>query len=159
MKPNVLKALNEQIQAELYSSYLYLSMAAYFANNNLNGFAHWMKKQAMEEYGHAMKFFDYIYERNGQVELQTIQQPPREWSSPKHAMEETYKHECYISERIYQLVDVAMQEKDHATLNFLQWFVAEQVEEESTVLAIVQQLNMVEGNIGLLMIDRELKNR
>jgi ferritin len=106
-----------------------------------------------------MKFFDYIYERNGQVELQTIQQPPREWSSPKHAMEEAYKHECYISERINQLVDLAMQEKDHATLNFLQWFVAEQVEEESTVLEIVQQLNMVEGNIGLLMIDRGLKNR
>ncbi|MCX7697181.1 MAG: ferritin [Bacteroidales bacterium] len=159
MNSKVVKALNDQIQAELYSSYLYLSMAAYFADANLNGFSHWMKIQAQEEYGHAMRIFDYLNERNQRVELLSIQQPPKDWSSPKQAFEDAYKHECYISDRINKILELAIEEKDYATQNFLQWFIAEQVEEEASVNEILQHLNMIEGNTGLLMLDKELKKR
>jgi len=156
----MLDELNRQVNAELYSSYLYLSMAAYFESINLKGFANWMKIQAREEVTHAMKFFDYINERGGRVTLDTIKKPPAEWKSPLDVFENTYKHEVNVTKMINSLVDLAIREKDHATYNMLQWFVAEQVEEEASADAIRQQLKFIgKDGRGLLMLDRELSRR
>jgi len=156
----MLDELNKQVNAELYSSYLYLSMAAYFESINLKGFANWMKIQAQEEVTHAMKFFDYINERGGRVTLDTIKKPPAEWKSPLDVFENTYKHEVNVTKMINSLVDLAIKEKDHATYNMLQWFVAEQVEEEASADAIRQQLKFIgKDGRGLLMLDRELSRR
>lgn len=153
-------ALNEQVNAEMFSSYLYLSMSAYFADMNLNGFANWMRVQAQEELAHAMKFFDYINERGGRIELKVIEQPRKEWGSVIEAMEETYKHEQLVTSLINNLVNVAIEEKDHASNNFLQWFVSEQVEEEAHASELLSELKMIEGKgPALFMIDRELKTR
>lgn len=154
------KALNDQINAEAYSSYLYLSMAAYFESINLKGFANWMMVQAQEEDLHAMKFFDFVNERSGRVRLQAIKAPPHDWESPLAAFEAVYTHECHVTGLINKLVDLSLKLSDHATNNFLQWFVAEQVEEEASADAIVQQLKLIgtDGH-GLFMIDRELANR
>ena len=156
----MLDELNRQVNAELYSSYLYLSMAAYFESINLKGFANWMKIQAQEEVTHAMKFFDYINERGGRVTLDAIKKPPAEWKSPLDVFENTYKHEVNVTKMINSLVDLAIKEKDHATYNMLQWFVAEQVEEEASADAIRQQLKFIgKDGRGLLMLDRELSRR
>jgi len=127
------KALNKQINAELYSAYLYLSMVAYFESVNLPGFANWMKVQTQEELMHAMKIYDFVNERGGRVVLKAIEAPPTEWDSPLDAFEATYKHEQKVTGLINNLVNLAIEEKDHATSSFLQWFVNEQVEEESSV--------------------------
>lgn len=154
------KALNEQINAELYSSYIYLSMSAYFENQNMKGFANWMRIQAQEELTHAMKFFDFVSERGGKVELKAIDKPESTWKGVLQVIEETYKHELFITSCINNLVNVAIAEKDHATNNFLQWFVSEQVEEEANVSEILEQLKMIDGKgPGLFMLDRELKTR
>ncbi len=156
----MVKALNEQINAEMYSAYLYLSMAAYFEAENLPGMAAWMRTQTQEETAHAMKFFDYIHERRGRVVLQAIDQPIEEWKSPLAAFEAAFEHEQMITGRIDDLVNLAVQEKDHATNAFLQWFVNEQVEEETSVDTIVQMLKMGEKAPGaMFMIDRELGQR
>ncbi len=154
------EALNKQINAELYSAYLYLSMAAYFESISLSGFAKWMEIQTMEEMSHAKKFYDFVNERGGRVILETIEQPKSEWSSPLEAFEDAYKHEKYVTGLINDLVDLALEEKDHATNNFLQWFVGEQVEEEASADEIVQKLKLV-GNRGnaIFMMDRELGQR
>ncbi|HOV10385.1 MAG TPA: ferritin [Bacteroidales bacterium] len=154
------KALNEQINAEFFSSYLYLSMAAYFERLNLTGFANWMRVQEKEENAHGMIFFNYINERGGRVELQAIEKPAADWKSPIKVFEEVLKHEQKVTALINNLVNIAIQEKDHATNNKLQWFVAEQVEEEANASALLEQLKLVEGNgQGLLLLDRELKTR
>ncbi len=154
------KALNEQINAEYYSAYLYLSMVAYFEDKNLPGFSHWMKNQVQEETMHAMKIFDFVCERGGRVTLKEIEQPPKSWKSPLDAFEAAYKHEQLVTSLINKLVDLAITEKDHATNSFLQWFVNEQVEEETSVDTIVQNLKMAENAPGaLFMIDRELGRR
>ena len=154
------KALNEQINAEYYSAYLYLSMVAYFEDQNLAGFANWMKSQVQEETMHAMKFFDFVCERGGRVTLKAIEQPPKTWKSPLAAFEAAYKHEQLVTSLINKLVDLAITEKDHATNAFLQWFVNEQVEEETSVDSVVQKLKMVGDAPGaLFMIDRELGQR
>lgn len=154
------EALNEQINAELYSSYLYLSMSAYFVRKNLSGFAHWMNVQAQEEAAHAMIFFNYVNERGGKVELKAIAKPDMEWKDAIKVFEAVQKHEQKVTSLINNLVDVAIKEKDHATNNKLQWFVAEQVEEEANVGEILEQLKLVEGKgQGLLLLDRELKTR
>jgi ferritin len=154
------KALNDQIKWELYSSYLYLSMAAYFADLGLGGFAHWMRMQAQEEEFHAMKFYDYVLERGGRVVLQGIDAPPSEWKSPLDAFEETLKHEEHVTSLINDLVDLAIKEKDHATNIFLQWFVTEQVEEEDSVNEVLSKLKLVgDGGEGLFMLDKELSAR
>ena len=160
MNEKIQEAFNDQINAELYSSYLYLSMAAYFASVNLPGFAHWMKCQAQEEVVHAMKFYDYMNERGGNVVLSAIEGPPTSWASPLNAFEEAYAHEQKVTGLINGLVDLAIEEKDHASNNFLQWFVAEQVEEEDTADGVVQSLKLAgtQGG-GLFMIDRELGKR
>lgn len=154
------EALNRHTNAELYSSYLYLSMSAYFQSLNLTGFAHWMRVQAREELAHALKFYDHIIERGGRVTLQPVEAPPPQWESPLAAFEDAYRHEQKVTGLINQLVDEAVQARDHATNNFLQWFVSEQVEEEAAVDAIVQRLRLVgDAPGGLFMIDRELAQR
>lgn len=153
-------AFNDQLNAELYSSYLYLSMAAYFQSLNLEGFANWMRCQAQEEIVHAMKFYNFINERAGRVLLSVIEGPPVGWDSPLAAFEDAYRHEEKVTGLINTLVDLAIQEKDHAANAFLQWFVNEQVEEESSVDAVVHQLNLAgDQGSGLFMIDRELATR
>jgi ferritin len=154
------KAINDQINAELYSSYLYLSMSAYFSDHSLDGFAHWMRAQAQEELVHAMKFYDYLIERGGKVAISSIDAPPGEWKSPLNVFEYTYSHEQKVTGLINDLVNLAISEKDHATTTFLNWFVSEQVEEESSADEIVQKLRMIKGSSsGLFMIDRELRTR
>jgi len=154
------KALNGHINAEVYSSYLYLSMAAYFESIDMPGAAAWMKKQAGEEWGHAMKMFEYVVERDGRVQLQKVDAPQEDWESPLAAFEDAYKHEQLISKKINELVNDAIVEKDHATNNMLQWFVSEQVEEEAAVKIIVSKLKMIGDSTGpLFMLDRELGSR
>ena len=154
------KALNGQLNAELYSSYLYLSMNAYFKSINLDGFANWMHYQAQEELEHSMKFYDFIIQRGGNVQLQQIEAPPTEWSSPLGVFEATLDHEQKVTGLINDLVDIAHEERDHATNIFLQWFVSEQVEEEENVGGVLEQLKLMgDANGGLFMIDRELAKR
>ena len=156
----VQKALNEQINEEAYSSYLYLAMAAYFEDLNLRGFAHWMRQQANEETVHEMKFYDFIIERRGRVELAGLKTPPKEWKSPLDAFEASLQHEQHITACINALVDLSLKESDHATNSFLKWFVDEQVEEESNVDTVIEDLRRVEGNpSGLFLLDRELSQR
>jgi ferritin len=156
----IVRALNQQLNRELYSGYLYLSMAAYFESLGLRGFANWMKVQSQEELMHAMKFFDYIARRGGRVELFEIEEPPKSWSSPLNAFEYGLEHERKVTQFISDLVELAIAEKDHSTFNMLQWFVKEQVEEEESFDEIVEKLRMAkDNNMILLMIDRELGER
>ncbi len=153
-------ALNGQLNAEIYSSYLYLSMSAYFKSLNLAGFANWMRVQTQEELVHVMKFYDYINERGGRVMLTSVEGPPTEWDSPAAAFEHACQHEQKVSGLINELVNLAIQEADHATNNFLQWFVCEQVEEEASVNEVVQKLKIMgDAPGGLFMIDSELATR
>jgi len=153
-------AISEQINAELYSSYLYLAMAADFESKNLSGFAKWMRAQTQEEVVHAMKFFDYVYERGGRVKLEALAKPPAEWESPLAAFEAAYTHEQKVTALISALVELAIEQKDRATENMLRWFVAEQVEEEASAAAVVQQLRLAASAPGaLFMLDRELGQR
>ena len=153
-------ALNKQINAEMFSAYLYLSMAAYFESISLDGFAKWMEAQAMEEMAHAKKFYDFVSERGGRILLDAIKKPKTDWTSPLEAFEDASKHEQYVTSLINELVNLAIEEKDHASNNFLQWFVAEQVEEEASADSIVQKLKLVgdRGN-AIFMMDRELGQR
>ncbi|KYK28144.1 MAG: ferritin [Theionarchaea archaeon] len=160
IKDKIEKALTSQINAEMYSSYLYLSMSSYFSSINLNGFATWMRVQAQEELTHAMKFYDYVIERGGRVTVAAIEAPPAEWDSPLQVFEHVYTHEQKVTGLINDLVNLAIAEKDHATTAFLQWFVTEQVEEESSADEIVQKVKLVgDQGAGLLMLDQELGQR
>ncbi len=153
-------AIIEQINAELYSAYLYLSMASYFENENLSGMAAWMQVQSKEEVEHALKFYRYIYNRGGKVNLKAIDAPPTKWQSPLHVFKDAYDHECKVTKLIHTLVEIAKKEKDIATESFLQWYIDEQVEEESSALAIVEKLQMIKKEgLGYLMIDSELGKR
>ncbi len=153
-------ALNDQLNAELYSSYLYLSMSAYFQSANLAGFAGWMRIQAQEELVHVMKFYDYVGERGGKVTLGAVDGPPTEWKSPLAAFEQAYAHEQMVTGRINDLVNLAIDERDHATNGFLQWFVTEQVEEEATADAVVQKLKLIgDDGGGMFMVDQEMGAR
>ncbi len=154
------KALNDQVNAEIYSAYLYLSMSSYFDSINLPGFAQWMKAQAQEEMVHAMKLYNYVIERGGRMILEAIAAPPSQWENPLIAFEATLEHERKVTSLINNLVEIALAEKDHATNIFLQWFVSEQVEEEASVDAVLQKLKMIgsQGQ-GLFMMDRELGSR
>jgi len=153
-------AMNQQVNAELYSAYLYLSMAAHFEAANLHGMAHWMQLQAKEEVGHALKFFKHIAERGGRVTLASIAAPPTKWDSPQALFEVVYTHECHVTSLINKLVELAGAEKDHASAVFLQWFVNEQVEEEANASEILHQLKMVgDSKQGLFMLDHHLAQR
>jgi ferritin len=153
-------AINKQIGEEFYSAYLYLSMAGYFESKNLKGFANWMKVQYQEEISHAMKLFDYVHERGGSIDLKAIEKPPSKWKSPLAAIQAAYEHEKKITKMIDKLYTLASREKDTATQVMLQWFVTEQVEEESSVGAVMEELKLVgnSGN-GLFLIDKELGKR
>ncbi len=154
------EALNEQVNAEMYSAYLYLSMESFFKSLNLSGFANWMRVQTQEEIMHAMKIYDFINERGGRVTLKAIEGPPTKWESPLVVFEAVYAHEQKVTGLINELVNLAIEEKDHATNAFLQWFVNEQVEEESSADEKVQKLKMMENAPGgMFMLDRELGQR
>lgn len=160
LKDKVLKALNKHLNVELYSSYLYLSMAAHFESASLTGFASWMKMQSKEEYDHAMKIYDFIHDRDGAVELQKIDAPKIAWKTAMEIFQETYDHEKEVTKSIYELVDLGISEKDHATTSFLQWFVNEQVEEESTAMKILDRMKLVgDSKQGLFLMDREMGGR
>jgi len=153
-------AVNGQINEEIYSAYLYLSMSAYFEFLNLKGFANWMYVQYQEEMDHAMKFYNYLSGRGGQIRLYAIKEPPYEWNSPLNAFEETLKHEQHITKCINDLVDLTEKEKDRATFSLLQWYVDEQVEEEANDEEIISQLKRIgDSGHGLMMLDRELAQR
>jgi len=154
------EALNNQINEELFSSYLYLAMSSHFQETDLPGFSTWMRVQAQEELMHAMKIFDFIIERGGRVNLQSVKEPTHVWDSPLAAFEAAYEHERHITSCIDELVDLARENRDHATEIFLQWFVTEQVEEEASADEIVKKLKMIDGSKnGLFMMDRELGAR
>ena len=160
LKEKIDKALTKHLNAEIYSSYLYLSMAAYFESINLKGFANWMRVQTQEELVHAMKFYDFIIERGGKVVLTSIEGPRTEWSSPLAVFEHAYEHEQKVTGLINTLVDLSIAEQDHATNNFLQWFVAEQVEEEASADEVVQKIKLMgDASGGLFMLDSELGQR
>ena len=160
MQKKIQDALNAQLNAESYSAHMYMSMSAYFQSVNLKGMAHWMRLQAEEETVHEMKFFDYILSRGGKVALGQIGAPPTDWESPLAVFEAAYEHERQVSAKINTLVDLALAESDHASNAFLQWFVTEQVEEEESVLEIVDQLKLIGDDRGaLFMLDRELGQR
>jgi len=154
------KLLNEQINAEFYSAYLYLSMSSYFKSKNLNGFANWMRVQYEEEQSHAMKLYDYVYERGGNVEFMDIEKPRTEWNNIIEVFEATLKHEQSVTASINNIATAAFEEKDHATGNMLQWFIDEQVEEEANVDDMLGQLKLIDGKgTGLFMLDKEAKAR
>lgn len=160
LNDKMLQELNKQINEELFSAYLYLSMSAYFSEKNLNGFANWMRVQYQEESFHANKLYDYVINRGGTVVLEAIAKPQTTWKDEVDIFTETLKHEQHITSRINHLVEIAHAEKDHASATFLQWFVNEQVEEEANVNEILGELKLIAGNgYALLMIDRELKQR
>lgn len=160
IKEKMQDALNRQLNAEMYSSYLYLSMAAFFESINLKGFSNWMTVQAQEELMHAMKFYNFVIGSGGKVKLTTIEAPPNRWESPISVFEHVYKHEQKVTALIHDLVDLSIGEKDHATTNFLQWFVTEQVEEEASADGVLQKVKLAgDSSGGLLLIDNELGQR
>ncbi|MEZ4767220.1 MAG: ferritin [Caldilineales bacterium] len=154
------KALNDQIQKELYSSYIYLSMAAYFEAENLPGAANWMRIQHDEEHAHAMKIFDFIVDRDGRVQLQAIDQPPLSFGSPLEVFEQALAHERKVSKSIHDLYALAVQENDYPTQSMLQWFINEQVEEEKSAGDIVAQIKMIQDSpAAMYMLDQEFAAR
>lgn len=160
IKKEVLDAMNEQINAESYSAFMYLSMAAYFENMGLPGFANWMKVQYQEEAAHALKFFNYVAGRGGKVVLKAVAQVPVEFDGIVDVFEKTLVHENHVTELINNLMNIAVEASDHASQSFLKWFVDEQVEEESNVEKILATLKLINGQgNGIFMMDRELGQR
>ena len=153
-------AINDQIKHEFYSSFLYLSMSAYFETINLPGCAHWMRAQSQEEQEHALKFFDFLNDRGGSVELQALDQPPSEFQSPLDAFQQALDHERKVTSLIHRLYELALKEGDYATQAHLQWFITEQVEEEKNASQIIEQIKMTGGQASaLFMLDRQLAAR
>ena len=153
-------AVNAQLQREIYSAYLYLSMSAYCESINLKGFASWLRVQAQEELQHALKFFDYLNERGARAALRAIDQPPQDFQSPREVFEQTLAHEKLITASIHRLYETALDEKDYATQNLLQWFITEQVEEEAHATEYVEKLRRIgESSSAIFWIDKELGKR
>lgn len=154
------KAINEQINKELFSSYLYLSMAAYFEDQNLPGFAKWMYVQEGEEREHGKKFYEYLVDRGAKVELKAITAPATTWKSSLDVFKEVQKHEAFVTASINSLYELALSEKDYASQIMLQWFITEQIEEEKNAAEIVQKLELIESKgTAVLMLDHELGHR
>jgi len=152
--------LNKQLNAEMYSGYLYLAMAAYFDDSDLDGFANWMRVQSKEELSHSMKFYDYIVQRGARVNLDTIEKPKFKWDSPVDVFEQVLSHEKTVSTLINDLVDLAIEEKDHATNNFLQWFIAEQIEEEESATSALNKVKLAsQASNGMFLVNSEFANR
>ncbi len=160
MNENVQNAINEQVTREFYAAHLYLAMMAYFEAESLGGFAHWMRQQAQEERGHAMKLVDFLIDRGGRVELQAIDKPPRDFDSPLGVMKAALEHERKVTAWINELYELAVAERDYPAQVMLQWFIAEQVEEEKNAGDIIDQLEIA-GSAGsaLLMVDARLGQR
>ncbi len=153
-------AINDQINKELYSAYLYLAMSAHCETNSLPGTAHWMRVQYQEETSHAMKFFDYVNDRGGQVVLKAIDQPPAKFKSALEIFQQVVEHERRVTESIHKLYALAVKENDYASQVLLQWFVTEQVEEEKSAGLIAEQFKMIgESKPSLIMLDRQLGKR
>lgn len=160
MNEAVLDGIHRQINREFYAAYLYLAMSAYFESRSLEGFASWMRAQAAEEQGHAMRLYEHLLERGAKVELQEIEAPPSDFGSPLEVFEAALEHEKRVSEWIHELYDLTVEHHDHPSQLVLQWFIVEQVEEEDSVGTIVDQLRMAGDDQGtLLMLDRELGER
>lgn len=154
------KAFNDQINKELYSEYLYLSMQAYFERLNLKGFVNWMSVQVQEEHAHALGMFDYLNQRGGTVELEAIDKPETDWASPLAVFEQVLEHEEYVTSRINALMDVAEETKDRAAMSFLNWYLKEQVEEEDNVGNVLATLRLIgDDKKALLMLDKDLAAR
>ncbi len=153
-------ALNKQVNAEMYSAYLYLAMQAYFQRLNLKGFVNWMNIQVQEEMAHAKGLYDYIQERDGEIILEAIEKPESNWNSPLEVFEAIYKHEQHVTALINQLADIADETKDRAAALFLQWYIKEQVEEEASVSGVLETLKMIKSDThALLLLDKELMAR
>ena len=160
IKKEMQDAINKQIVREIYSANLYLAMASYYATMNLNGFSNWMRVQADEEMQHAMKFFDYLLDRNGKPVIGAIDAPQTEWKSTLDAFESALEHEKKVTGYINDLMDLSIELKDHATTSLLQWFIDEQVEEEATTGEMVDRLKLIDDSKGaLFFLDNELKSR
>ena len=160
IKERVNEEINKQINAEFWSAYMYLSMSAYFESEGFPGFANWMRIQYQEELTHALKFFDYVNQRGGKVNLMPIAEVPTEWEKPVKAFEQAYNHERKVTDMINNLMDVAIEESDHATKSMLHWYLDEQVEEEDNISNILDQLKLIgDKGQGLLMLDKELGQR
>ncbi|WZL72683.1 ferritin [Clostridiaceae bacterium 35-E11] len=156
----LMQELNEQIKYEFFSANLYLAMAAYCASEDLNGFANFFKVQAEEERFHAMKFFDYVVEMGGRVTMSALDEPDNNYVSILDTFKKGYEHEQFVTKRIYKLMDLSMEEREHATISFLKWFIDEQVEEEATFSALVKKLERISDNSNALyMLDAELAQR
>ena len=160
MNDKIYKALNEQIKHEFYSSYLYLSMASYFENIPLEGFTKWFRKQAQEEHEHGMKIYNYINDRNLQVDLQGIDKPPVKFKSVEDIFKQALAHEKKVTHWIYEIYELALKEKDHATHVFLQWFITEQVEEEKNAQDNLDQIQLIgDDKAALFVIDQNFAKR
>lgn len=160
IKARVRDIMNDQIKAELESQYIYLSMVAYFHEQNLDGMAHWMRVQAHEETTHSLKFFDHIIDRGGTVELQDLKQLKKTWSSPLEAWKDAYAHEQFITSKIHAIVKVVREEDDYTAEPMLDWFVKEQIEEEKNTSGILAQMERIgDSKDGLYMLDKELAAR
>ena len=154
------KGLNDQMNFEMYSANIYMSMGAYFDSLSLDGFANWMKVQYQEEMFHHSKFYHFIDERGSRITISAMDAPQVEWDSPLAVFEDALNHERIVTDRINNLMTMALAEKDHATASFLQWFVSEQVEEEASVDTVIQKLKLVDGSQGgIFMINQELSQR
>lgn len=158
LSKNLAEAINRQVNAEMWSSNLYLSMSVYFEKEGMGGFAHWMRKQATEEMEHAHKLIDYAIDRGGEVNIGAVEAVPTTWEGPLAVFKQTYEHECRVSAMIDELVNIAEGDKDHASRDFLFWFVREQVEEESTAKKIVEDLERY-GECHVAILDHELGKR
>ncbi len=153
-------AINAQIRAEMYSSNLYLAMAANAEAMNLKGLAHWMRLQSQEELGHAIKLFDYLVDRGGRAVIGAIDEPPQAWPSPRAMFEQALSHERNVTALIHGLYETALEEKDYATQNMLQWFISEQVEEEAAASQYAEKLKMIgDSSNAIFMVDKELGKR
>lgn len=160
MNEQVLKALNEQIKHEFFSSFLYLSIASYFENIPLEGFSKWFRKQSQEEHEHAMKIYHYILDRNIHVDLQAIDKPPTKFNSIAEIFEVALEHERKVTQWIYQIYDLAVKEKDHATHVFLHWFITEQVEEEKNAQDNLDQIKLIgDDKAALFVLDQNFNKK
>ena len=160
IKEKLQSVINKQINAEFYSANIYLSMAAYFLSKNLKGSAHWLELQAKEETGHAMRLYGYLNEKGGRIILESIEKPKVEWESALEVFKHALQHEIKITGMIYEIMNLATAERDYATANMLQWFVAEQVEEEAQTQEIVIKLESIANNpVALMYLDSELGKR
>ncbi len=160
LSDKMLKKLNDQINKETYSAYLYLAMQSYAISIGLEGVANWFKMQVREELEHAGKIYDYVNQQGAKVELEAIDRPPQDFSSAKELFERTLEHEKKVTSLIDECMHVAKKENDSATEIFLQWFVTEQVEEEDNASSILQKFELAgKDSSGIFMIDNELGKR